>query len=103
MNDLLKDLPGEELIRPGIADLAAGKLTVNACLAAIGGDLLHQAGFLPEPAPRSGIFPEGLDIEIVLYRLLRQEEGDAYSRYNSLMRRLVSLERALRLRLRKSV
>ncbi|MCX6930149.1 MAG: hypothetical protein NT154_44095 [Verrucomicrobia bacterium] len=30
-----------------------------------------------------------------LYRLLRQEGGDAYSRYNALIRELVSFEQAL--------
>lgn len=43
--------------------------------------------------------PEGtspFDPELRLYRLLCREEGrGAYSRYNSLLRRLVSFERAL--------
>jgi hypothetical protein len=30
-----------------------------------------------------------------LYRLLREEGGDAYSRYNALIRELVSFEQAL--------
>jgi len=30
-----------------------------------------------------------------LYRLLRQQGGDAYSRYNALLRELVSFESAL--------
>ena len=33
--------------------------------------------------------------ELELYRLLRSEGGDAYSRYNSLLRELVSFENAL--------
>jgi hypothetical protein len=37
-------------------------------------------------------FPEP---ERQLYRLLRQEGADAYSRYNSLLRELVSFENAL--------
>jgi len=35
------------------------------------------------------------EAELVLYRLLRAEGGDSYSRYNSLLRELVSFEQAL--------
>ncbi len=38
------------------------------------------------------------DAELQLYRLLRQEGGDAYSRYNALLRELVSFEQALDVR-----
>lgn len=40
---------------------------------------------------------EGFDLtaELDLYELLGQEEGDPYSRYNALLRELVSFERAL--------
>jgi hypothetical protein len=40
---------------------------------------------------------EGFDLtaEHDLYALLGQEEGDPYSRYNALLRELVSFERAL--------
>ena len=40
----------------------------------------------------TGAFPEP---ERQLYRLLRLEGGDAYSRYNALTRELVSFEQAL--------
>ncbi|MBI4625128.1 MAG: hypothetical protein HY736_18155 [Verrucomicrobia bacterium] len=33
--------------------------------------------------------------EAVLYRLLRKESGDAFSRYNAILRRLVRFEHAL--------
>jgi hypothetical protein len=33
--------------------------------------------------------------ELQLYRLLRREGGDAYSRYNALLRELISFEQAL--------
>jgi hypothetical protein len=39
--------------------------------------------FVPEP-------------ERALYRLLQKEGGNAYGRYNALLRRLVSFEQALR-------
>jgi hypothetical protein len=35
------------------------------------------------------------DAELELYRMLCQAGGDAYSRYNALLRRLVSFEQAL--------
>ena len=42
-----------------------------------------------------------LEPEFQLYRLLRQQGGDAYSRYNALQRELVSFESALDLRCRQ--
>ena len=39
--------------------------------------------------------PELVDAELQLYRLLREEDGDAYSRYNALVRELVSFCQAL--------
>ena len=43
--------------------------------------------------------PELADAELQLYRLLREEDGDAYSRYNALVRELVSFRQALEQRL----
>ena len=40
------------------------------------------------------------DAELDLYRMLCQAGGDAYSRYNALLRRLVSFEQALDRRFR---
>ena len=89
-DDLIAGLPGETLVREGLADCRAGRRTVAACLIGIAGPRLTQAGLisatkisgLPEPA-------------LELYRLLRQQGGDAYSRYNALVRELVSFENAL--------
>lgn len=89
-DDLLASLPGEELIRPGLADFTAGRLTIPACLVSIGLPRLQRAGLLPQVAR-----PPALEAELTLYRLLRQEGGNAYARYNALIRRLVSFERAL--------
>ena len=55
---------------------------------------LQRAG-LSFPLSRANI----AEPELTLYRLLQAEEGDAFSRYNALVRRLVSLERALEQRL----
>lgn len=81
-------LPGEDLIEAGIADLRAGRETVPALLVAIGAPRLRRIGLeLPKELPTT---PEHR-----LYDLLVRELQDgAYSRYNSLIRRLVSYERA---------
>ena len=87
--DQLAGLPGEELVRKGLVDLNAGDLTAEACLVSIAGPRLRQRGLLSGGA---ALVP---DAELVLYQLLGKAEGDAYSRYNSLLRRLVSFEHAL--------
>src|SRR5438046_1438966 len=88
--DLLADLPGEELIRAGLADVAQGRLTIPACLVAIGLPRLRAAGLIRGELP----WPAA-DAELQLYRLLKQAGGDAYSAYNALIRRLISFEQAL--------
>jgi hypothetical protein len=81
-------LPGNELIESGVQDLRAGRETVAALLVAIGEPRLRRLGIdLPEKLPDN---PEHR-----LYELLQKEEADsAHSRYNALIRRLVSFERA---------
>lgn len=71
----------------GIADLAGGIESVEALLVSIGAPRLRRIGLdvppsLPSPEHR-------------LYELLASSEADsAHSRYNALLRRLVSFERA---------
>jgi hypothetical protein len=80
--------PGEELIDQGIADLDAGLETVPSLLISIGAPRLRRAG-VPVPANTFD------DPEHRLYKLLASENSDAaHSRYNALIRRLVSFERA---------
>jgi hypothetical protein len=81
-------LPGEDLIEAGLEDLRAGRETIEAFLVAIGSPRLRRLGFdLPDPLPPN---PEHR-----LYDLLAEADQDsAHSRYNSLLRRLVSFERA---------
>jgi hypothetical protein len=81
-------LPGEDLIEAGIKDLSAGRETVEALLVAIGAPRLRRIGLdLPAVLPAT---PEHR-----LYELLARDDQDsAHSRYNSLIRRLVSYERA---------
>ena len=80
-------LPGEELIERGLEDLAAGVESVEALLVSIGAPRLTWLGLsIPEPFPSP---------ELRLYALLSAEDEDsAHSRYNALVRRLVSYERA---------
>ncbi len=81
-------LPGFEIVRQGLADLAQGLETVPALLVAIGAPRLRSLGFaIPE-----GTFASP---EHRLYELLgRSEPNSAHGRYNALVRRLVSFERA---------
>ncbi|MBA3330938.1 MAG: hypothetical protein H0T39_08730 [Actinobacteria bacterium] len=80
-------LPGEELVSVGIADLERGVESIEALLVSIGARRLSDLGLLvsaPLAAP-----------ELRLYELLAREDADAaHSRYNALVRRLVSYERA---------
>lgn len=80
-------LPGAELICKGLDDLAQGLESAEALLVSIGAPRLAQLGIAvgsPLPSP-----------EHRLYELLRAQDADgAHSRYNALIRRLVSFERA---------
>lgn len=83
----IEALPGGELVRAGIDDLERGAESIEALLVSIGAPRLRLAGLeIPSPLPSP---------ELRLYERLRQEDADAaHSRYNSLVRRLVSFERA---------
>jgi hypothetical protein len=86
----LTGLPGAEFVTEGLKDLAERRITVPALLMEIAAPRLRRAGI---PVPE--IPAQLLDAEIRLYRLLGAEHGvDAYSQYNALLRRLVSLSRA---------
>jgi hypothetical protein len=80
-------LPGEDLVQRGLDDLAAGVESVESLLVSIGAPRLMGLGVAvenPFPSP-----------EHRLYALLSAEEStSAHSRYNALIRRLVSYERA---------
>lgn len=80
-------LPGAELVERGLADLAQGVESIESLLVSIGAPRLSRLGFrLPPPLPSA---------EHRLYELLAVDDSDAaHSRYNALIRRLVSFERA---------
>jgi hypothetical protein len=81
------DLPGAELVATGLADLQRGDESVAALLVSVGGPRLRRLGYqVPD------VFDEP---ERRLYRLLAREDApSAHGRYNALIRRLVSFERA---------
>ena len=81
-------LPGGDLIDEGVRDLREQRETIAALLVAIGSPRLRRFGIeLPESLPEN---PEHR-----LYDLLAKDDSDsAHSRYNALIRRLVSFERA---------
>ncbi|HEV2064089.1 MAG TPA: hypothetical protein VGS00_06025 [Thermoanaerobaculia bacterium] len=81
-------LPGADLVARGIEDLSRGVESVEALLVSIGAPRLRT---------RAGIDVTGeiTDPERRLYELLAETDSDsAHSRYNALIRRLVSFERA---------
>ena len=80
-------LPGADLVERGLNDLEHGLESIEALLVSIGAPRLLGLGFevhrpLDNPEHR-------------LYERLAAEDSDsAHSRYNALIRRLVSFERA---------
>jgi hypothetical protein len=84
----LRTFPGGEWVQRGLDDLAKGEESEAALLVQIGAPRLRRLGFViadtdSEPA------------EHRLYAHLAISEPDsAHSRYNALIRRLVSFERA---------
>jgi hypothetical protein len=84
----LRSLPGHELILQGLSDLSSGRETAEGFLVAIGAERLRRAGIaVPHNVPA--------DPEHRLYALLAEDDSDsAHSRYNAMIRQLVSFERA---------
>ena len=85
------DLPGAELVAAGISALAEGRITIEALLVTVGARRLRDGGLdVPDPPALKGT------PELALYEALcATTEADAFGRYKSLLRRLVSFERAL--------
>jgi hypothetical protein len=94
-DELISGLPGEQLVRQGLADDQSGLCTIPACLVRIARPRLSRAGLMPPSIPG-----QHSNHELQLYGLLKLERGDAYSRYNALIRELVSFENALDRRIR---
>jgi hypothetical protein len=85
---IMDSLPGSDLVRQGIEDLDRGIETIPALLVSIAAPRLRMVGLkVPE---RVFSAPEHR-----LYQQLWLDDPDgAHSRYNALIRRLISFERA---------
>jgi hypothetical protein len=82
-------IPGADLIELGMADLRDARATEAALLVSIGAPRLRQLGL--------DVPPTMVDPEHQLYAYLARRDSDsAHARYNALIRRLVSFERAYR-------
>lgn len=80
-------LPGGDLVAKGLYDLERGVETAESLLVSIGAPRLVALGLVVS-RPYD-------DAEIRLYRLLAREHGTAaHAKYNALVRRLVSFQRA---------
>jgi hypothetical protein len=90
MREIDDALPGADLIREGLRDLERGVESVPALLVLVGAPRLRDLGYeIVDPFARDDF------AEHRLYDLLEIEHPDeAHSRYNALIRRLVSFERA---------
>lgn len=83
------ELPGAELVTAGLADLVAGRETASAAAVAMASSRLGALG-IEIPASRGPVPASHL-----LYKLLAAEDRrNAHSRYNAIVRRMVSFARA---------
>ncbi len=85
--DVDPSLPGADLVERGLGDLVAGVDSTEAALVSIAATALRDLGY--------EVVNPVAEPELHLYRLLQVRHGDdAYGRYNALLRRLVSFQRA---------
>lgn len=87
IGSMTSELPGVEIIREGLRALARQESSVDAFLVSIAAPRLRQLGIrVPEGLPHP---------EEALFDHLEEKHGDgAHSRYNALIRRVVSFARA---------
>jgi len=89
-DESLKSLPGAEIVLPGLADLEAGRESVNASAVQAAAPRLRRAGLNAPGA--AGDVPSAHE----LYRQLSDELGDAaHSRYNAILARVASFAGAV--------
>lgn len=88
MGPSIRALPGGDLVEKGLDDLARGVESVESLLVSVASRRLRSAGLaVPDALPTP---------ELRLYELLARTDPDgAHGRYNGLLRRLVSFERAV--------
>jgi hypothetical protein len=88
---ILDDLPGNDLIRQGLDDLAQARESIPSCLVKIASPRLRRCGVTVTVSDE-----DALNADHQLYAMLGREHGnEAHTRYNALLRQLVSFERAL--------
>jgi hypothetical protein len=84
--DYLKQFPGAEIVLAGIADIEAGRQTVNASAVQSAASRLGRIGLGPLPSAN-----KAAPATHELYRQLSDELGDgAHSRYNAILARVAS-------------
>ena len=84
------NLPGADLVEQGLKDLKEGRTTELSLLLQVAGPSLRRLGLEIPVRPSSRPYHH------LLYERLEDRLGDdAYSYYNSLLRRIVSYTRAL--------
>ncbi len=89
----LNELPGSELILPGLEDLSHGRNnTIGSLLISIASIRLTAAGL---DIPHESLVPEP---ELALYEYLQIDRDDAYPYYNALLNSLNSFCAALELK-----
>lgn len=81
------DLPGHDLVRDGLADLAGGRETAAALLVAMAAPRLRALGF--DVPDGGGDWPSHR-----LYDHLAERGDGAHSQYNALVGRMTSFARA---------
>jgi hypothetical protein len=89
----LNELPGSELILPGLEDLHHGRNnTIGSLLISIASIRLTAAGL---DIPQVSLVPEP---ELALYEYLQKDRDDVYPYYNALLNSLSSFCTALELK-----
>lgn len=82
-------IPGGDLVEQGLADLAAGIESIPSLLVSVGAPRLRALGIAV--AGEAFSKPE----HRLYLRLAAEDANSAHSRYNALVRRLVSFERCV--------
>lgn len=86
---LIDGLPGAERIREGLRDYRENRHTLSACLVRMARRRLVKAGLIEDSLEHD------INAELDLYQLMSHEGNQAHSRYNALVRELISFEHAL--------
>lgn len=89
-------LPGADLVEQGLRDLGAGRESDAAWLVLIGAPRLRSLGVAVPDPPSSWfeVVPERSPEHRLYLRLAHSDSDSAHGRYNALVRKLVSFERA---------